>query len=147
MSDQVKGSLLMDSLTQISEDHDLSPISEPSFNADAVIVPESGPMTFEFDIEVRPQFDLPDWKGLKIDRPVRDFTTDDVEEAACKPCLAQHGPRWCLTMMRLPPATTLILDIVFKEGGVEVSRLKEQTLRIRPVLSFRDGKIKGTSTS
>jgi trigger factor len=36
----------------------------------------------------------------------------------------------------------LILDIVFKENGVEISRLKEQTLRIRPVLSFRDGKIK-----
>ena len=36
-----EGFAAMDSLTQISEDHDLSPISEPSFNADAVIVPES----------------------------------------------------------------------------------------------------------
>ena len=42
-------------------------------------------MTFEFDIEVRPQFDLPDWKGLKIDRPVREFTDADVE-IACKAC-------------------------------------------------------------
>ena len=140
VSDQVKGSLLMDSLTHISEDHDLSPISEPSFDAEAIIVPESGPMTFEFDIEVRPQFDLPHWKGLKIDRPIRKFTEADVEERL-QNLLAQHGQ---LVPFDGPAVAGdfLILDIVFKEAGAEVSRLKEQTLRIRPVLSFRDGKIK-----
>ncbi len=37
-------------------------------------------MTFEFDLEVRPEFDLPKWKGLTIERPVREFTTKDVDE-------------------------------------------------------------------
>ena len=30
-------------------------------------------MTFEFDLEVRPQFDLPQWKGLQIEKPTREF--------------------------------------------------------------------------
>ncbi len=139
MSDQVKGSLLMDSLTQISEDHDLSPISEPSFNAEAIIVPDSGPMTFEFDIEVRPQFDLPDWKGLKIDRPVREFTSADVEERLQYVAVAARSVgalRWPRRSGRLPDPGHCVPG-----GWPGVSRLKEQTLRIRPVLSFRDGKI------
>ncbi len=39
-TDQVKGSLLMDSMTQISEEHDFSAISEPDFDFDAIEIPE-----------------------------------------------------------------------------------------------------------
>ena len=31
-------------------------------------VPEEGPLTFEFDLEVRPEFEMPQWKGLKLER-------------------------------------------------------------------------------
>ena len=71
----------MDSLTQISEESEFAAISEPDLNLDAVEVPDEGPMTFEFDIEVRPEFELPKWKGLKVERPVRDFTDEDVDSA------------------------------------------------------------------
>ena len=63
VGDQVKGSLLMDSMTQVTEDEKFSAISEPDFDPLAVEVPDEGPMTFEFDLEVRPEFDLPEWKG------------------------------------------------------------------------------------
>ena len=88
VADQVKGSLLMDSLAQITEEQKLTAISEPDFDPEAIEVPDEGPMTFEFDIEVRPEFDLPKWKGLKIERPMREFTDTDVDqqlEAACSP--------------------------------------------------------------
>ena len=48
----------MDSLAQVNEDEKLSAISEPDFDLEAVELPDEGPMTFEFDIEVRPEFDL-----------------------------------------------------------------------------------------
>jgi trigger factor len=54
ISDQVKGSLLLDSMTQVNEDQNFSAISEPDFDFEAIQVPDSGPMTYEFDIEVRP---------------------------------------------------------------------------------------------
>ena len=80
MADQVKGSLLMDSMSQITEDEKFAAISEPDFDPTAVELPEQGPMKFEFDIEVRPEFDLPNWKGLAIDRPSRDFTEADIDK-------------------------------------------------------------------
>ncbi len=82
VGEQVKGTLLMDSMTQVTEDEEFSAISEPDFDFDAVEVPDEGPMTFEFDIEVRPEFDLPKWKGLKIERPVREFSDAGRRQAA-----------------------------------------------------------------
>ena len=80
VSDQVKSALLLDSLEQISEEQRFTAISEPNFDLEAVEVPKEGPMTFEFTIEVRPEFDLPKWKGLKLKRPVREFTDADIDE-------------------------------------------------------------------
>ena len=34
--------------------------------------PKQGPLVYEFEVEVRPQFDLPNYKGLKLKRPVHD---------------------------------------------------------------------------
>src|SRR5579871_4370272 len=59
VADQVKGSLLMDSLSQVTETQNLAAISEPDFDPTAVELPDEGPMTFEFDLEVRPEFDMP----------------------------------------------------------------------------------------
>ena len=69
VADRVKSALLMDSIGQVNEREDLSPISEPDFTFEAVELPDEGPMTFEFDLEVRPEFDVPEWKGLKIEPP------------------------------------------------------------------------------
>jgi trigger factor len=139
VADQVKGSLLMDSLAQISEGHDLSPISEPDFDPTAIAVPDDGPMTFEFDIEVRPEFDLPKWKGLKVERPVKEFGEADIT-AQLQQILARNGK----LIPHAGPAKKgdyVTVNLSFKRGDEVISRLEEQSLRLRSVLSFRDGKI------
>ncbi len=141
VSDQVKGSLLMDSMTQITDDEKFSAISEPDFDPLAVEIPEEGPMTFEFNIEVRPEFDLPEWKGLKVERPVREFAADDVEKRL-EQILARHGR----LVPHKGPATSgdyISCNLTFKNGAVELSSAKEEVIRLRPVLSFRDGRIEG----
>jgi trigger factor len=141
VADQVKGSLLMDSMTQITEDENFSAISEPDFDPLAVELPDEGPMTFEFDLEVRPEFELPEWKGLKVERPKREISKKDIDKRL-EQILARHG--------RLVPSETpaavgdyISCNLTFKNGAVELSSSKEEVIRIRPVLSFRDGKIEG----
>ena len=80
VTEQIKGSLLMDSLSQISEEQKLAAIGEPDLDLSAVEVPQEGPMTFEFRLEVRPDFEVPDWKGLELRRPSHDFTEKDIDE-------------------------------------------------------------------
>ena len=129
----------MDSMTQITEDEKFSAISEPDFDPLAVELPDEGPMTFEFDIEVRPEFDLPEWKGLKVERPVREFAAADVDKRL-EQILARHGR----LVPHNGPASTgdyISCNLTFKNGAVELSSAKEEVIRLRPVLSFRDGRI------
>lgn len=141
IADQVKGSLLMDSLAQISEESDFAAISEPDLNLDAVEIPDEGPMTFEFDIEVRPEFEMPKWKGLKITRPVREFTKEDVD-AQIEQMLSRYG--------QLAPHDGaaekddyITATITTKHDGKQIAREEEEVVRLRDKLSFIDGSIDG----
>jgi trigger factor len=123
----------------VTEDHTLAAISEPDFDINAIVVPDEGPMVFEFDLEVRPEFDLPNWKGLSVERPVKEFNDADVDTQLQK-ILAQRG--------RLVPhdgpasaGDYIATKITFKHGDEVLSSSDDEVLRIRPTLSFRDGKI------
>jgi trigger factor len=142
---RVKGALLMDSLSQIHEDYDLSAIGEPDLDLETVEVPDKGPMTFEFDLEVRPQFDMPQWKGLRIEKPVREFTDADVDQAL-KRILTDRG-RLVPFDGPAQPGDYITTNLTFKHGETVLSRGAEEVIRLRPVLSFRDGKIEGFDRS
>lgn len=141
IGDQVKGSLLMDSMSQVTDEQDFSAISEPDFNFDAIEVPEEGPMTFEFDLEVRPEFEMPTWKGLKLDRFTQEIEKDDVDREL-ESLLSRQG--------QIVPSDGaaeandfVVVSIKATHAGEEVSTASEQTLRVRPVLSFQDARIEG----
>lgn len=141
VSDQVKSALLLDSLEQISEEQRFTAISEPNFDLEAVEVPKDGPMTFEFTIEVRPEFELPKWKGLKLNRPVREFTDADVNEQL-EQMLARYGQ---LVPHEGPAAEGdyVSLNITATADGQQVAHESEAVVRIRPTLSFRDARLEG----
>ncbi|MEM8913293.1 MAG: trigger factor family protein, partial [Planctomycetota bacterium] len=66
VEDRVKGSLLMDSLAQVTDSADFSAIGEPDFDFDSIELPEQGEFKYQFSIEVRPEFPTPDWKKLTL---------------------------------------------------------------------------------
>jgi len=139
VAERVKSSLLMDSIGQLSEERELAAISEPDFDLDAIELPDEGPMTYEFDLEVRPEFDLPEWKGLKIERPVREFADKDVDRAL-QNLLVRHGH----LVPHHGPAEAgdyVSTSLTFTHEGKVLSSADEELIRIRPVLSFRDGNI------
>ena len=141
IGEQIKGSLLMDSLGQVSEAEDFAAISEPDLNLDAIEVPDDGPMTFEFDIEVRPEFEMPQWQGLKLARPVRDFTDKDVNRELEK-MISRYGQ----LAPHDGPASAgdyLSVNITGSYQDNQISHEEDRLLRIRPTLSFSDGRLEG----
>ena len=140
-ADRVKQSLLLDSLSQVSDSEELVPISEPDLDVRQIKLPEEGPFVYEYNIEVRPTFDLPNWKGLKIERPVRDFTDVDVDRAIEK-IQANYG---VLEEKDTPaePGDFIVAALSFMHNGKEISKAENETIRIRPTLTFHDGEIPG----
>ncbi|MDR1384585.1 MAG: trigger factor [Planctomycetaceae bacterium] len=139
VQDRVKGSLIMDSIKQLHNNKELTPISEPDFDLNAVVLPENGPLVFEFQLEVRPEFELPNWEGLKIEKPVRTFSPEDVDYALNR-TLTEYG--------KLVPkdgeaelGDYIVTKLSFSYEGNEFSSADEETIRIRSTLSFNDGSI------
>ena len=141
MTEQVKGSLLMDSVTQASEDCDFSAISEPDFDFEAVDLPDEGPMTFEFDIEVRPNFEMPEWKGLKLERQVHEYSDEEVDEHL-NTLLARYG-RVTTKDGEAAKGDQVTLNITFKDGDTVLSFVEAETVEIKPTVSFSDGNLEG----
>jgi trigger factor len=141
LSDQIRSKLLADAMTQVSDQQKLSPISEPELDVNAVMVPADGPMTFEFKIEVRPEFDLPEWKGLSIRRPSRTISDADVEESLTN--LLRERARFVPHAGPAKLGDLIVANLRFLDGDKVLSEATDLELVVRPRLSFADAELTG----
>lgn len=139
--DQVKGSLIMDAMTQVTDEQDFSAISEPDFNFEAVQMPEDGDLTFEFNVEVRPEFDMPEWKGLDLEKVVHEYSDEEVDNRATE-LLQRYGDVEEVEGA-IEAGDTVNVSIEFKDGDDVASTVSEQNVIVRGNLSFADGSIDG----
>ena len=141
VTDQVKGSLLMDSLGQVTDSQDFSAIGEPDFDYNSITIPESGDFKYQFQIEVRPNFDTPTWKGVELTKPVEEITDEDVQEALDR-VLAKYAS---LEATDEPAALgdKLLLTAKFEHGDKVLSEMEEEKVTLESRLSFSDGVCEG----
>lgn len=139
LNEQVKQKVLLSSLEQLGSASDLDPISEPNLDLEAIEIPESGDFEYEFDVEVRPKFELPDYLGLKITRPVREIADQDVD-AYLEEFLEQYGK---LVPVSAPAkqGDSVTVEVDFSHQGRPLSHLHDYSLRVRPVVRFQDAEI------
>ncbi|MBO7726344.1 MAG: trigger factor [Thermoguttaceae bacterium] len=141
IKDRIKQGLLLDSLAQVNDSEDIVPISEPELDVRSVVVPDEGPFVYEYDIEVRPVFDVPNWKGLKINRPTREFNDADIDNAI--EILRNNNGVLVETDEPAKVGDYIVTKLTFSREGKTISSADSETIRIRPTLSFHDGAIEG----
>ena len=138
VSEQVKSSLLMACLEQLDEDYDLNPISEPHLDLETIELPDEGPMRFEMDVEVRPDFALPAYKALTVNRPHKVISDADVETQ-----LTSFLERYAQLVPKLEGGAAvgdyITADLRFHRDEVVLNEAKEIQFRLQPELRFQDG--------
>jgi trigger factor len=138
VADEVKTQVLMASLEQLAEEQAISPLSPPELDPYAIVIPKEGPFIYEFDIEVRPEFELPDYKGLALRRPTHTFSPAEVE-AEQKRLLEPYGQ----LVPKEPPVVALndylTADVVISFNGKEINKLDEVRIKVEKQLALSDG--------
>lgn len=138
VAQEIKQQVLMASLEQLAEDQTIAPLSPPEFDPNLVAIPKEGPFVYEFDIEVRPEFELPDYKGMKIRRPTHGYTPDEVE-AEKKRLLEPYGQ----VVPKEPPVAalfdTITADVTIAFRDKQINKLDEVQVRVEPQLALSDG--------
>jgi len=139
VGEQVRTEVLMASLEQLATENQISPLSPPDINPDKLEIPEQGDFVYEFDVEVRPEFDLPDYKGMKLRRPVKKITPADIQTER-KRLLEPYGqlvPKGDNATVDLDDV--IIADVAIKDGERALNQLKEIRVRVEKRLVLNDG--------
>jgi trigger factor len=139
VSGQVKAALILKSLEQIGEEKKIEPLSEPNLDIESIVLPEDGDFVYEFEVEVPPTFDLPEYKGLKIRRPNKTFTEIDINK-----CIDHYARRIGELIVKNGPVEKgdyVRADVRMLSGKDVVQEFADLTVRVDNELVFRDGRI------
>lgn len=137
---QVKSSILMACMQQLDDEHKLNPITQPDFDFDALVLPDEGPMEFELEVEVQPEFEVPEYKNLVVKRPVRKVTDADIDRQ-----YRTFLERYAQVVPKLEggaePGDFVVADLTFAKDGRTLNEVKEVQFRLQKQLRFQDGLI------
>jgi trigger factor len=112
LRDQVKGELLNESFSQAVEDEGLDVLGEPDIDVENIELPESGSLTFSAEVEVRPDFELPDFSQIEVTKQSAAVTDEDIDNE-----IAQYQERFG-DMQPIEDAEVQIGDFI--QGDVHI---------------------------
>lgn len=81
VAEEVRVGLVSETLSKALDQEKLDVIGEPDIDPESVELPDDGPMTFSLELEVRPEFVLPDYAGIPVDVERHEVADKDVEQA------------------------------------------------------------------
>ena len=130
VADQAKFRLLAKAFEQIDDEQDFEVLGEPNVDLEKVILPNDGDMTFEYEVEVKPEFELPDLEGVRIEKPLFKVTQEKVDEAL-KNILDRYGRSVDVSEEGAKAEDMVRCDVTLKVDGVaEPEVLENYTLHV-----------------
>ncbi len=130
--EQVRRSLISESYEQAVQKNSLNVIGEPEFdNPEAIQLNDGAGFSYSFQIEVQPEFTLPELKGIKIRRPKVEVTEENVDQAM-KNLREQQGSLVPVEDRGVEPKDFLTADVVLKVGSETVATQNDAQVVARP---------------
>ncbi len=88
--DEAKSQMVAQAYSQAVEENNLQVISEPTAeNLDNVTIEPGKPLVIELEVEVLPEFVLPELEGIEVFKPILEVTDEDVDKEFEKICLTE----------------------------------------------------------
>jgi trigger factor len=78
-TEQIKLKLLADSSDSAIKDNELDVLHEPDIDFENIELPAAGPLKFDFEVEVRPEFDLPRLEGIAVEKTKLEVTGEQID--------------------------------------------------------------------
>ncbi|MHC4423367.1 MAG: trigger factor [Planctomycetota bacterium] len=78
-AEQVKLKLLADASDSAIKDNELDVLQEPDIDFENIELPATGPLKFDFEVEVRPEFDLPQLEGIPVEKTKLEVTDEQID--------------------------------------------------------------------
>ncbi|MGD8499410.1 MAG: trigger factor [Phycisphaerales bacterium] len=118
VTEQVKLKLLAEASESAIKDNELQSLGEPDIDFENTELPAEGPLKLDFEIEVRPEFDLPQLEGIPVTRTKLEVTDEQINREM------EQMQKWSgVWTPREDGAVELedqiVADVVLKAEGIE----------------------------
>jgi trigger factor len=118
VTEQVKLKLLADASESAIKDNELQSLGEPDIDFEDTELPAEGPLKFDFEVEVRPEFDLPRLEGIPVTKTKLEVTDKQIDREI------EQMQKWSgVWTPREGGAVELedqiVADVVLKAEGIE----------------------------
>ncbi len=132
VKEQVRRTLISDSYEAAVEQNKLQVIGEPEFeNPEQITLDEDQAMSFSFSIEVQPDIELPELKGIKVRKPRITITEDHISQAM-QNLREQQGTIVPVEGRGVQARDTITADVHVKLEGSEVAHQHDTQIAVRP---------------
>ena len=132
VKEQVRRTLISESYQQAVEKNSLEVIGEPEFdNPEAIQLKEDSGLSYSFQVEVQPDFTVPDVSGLKVKKPRIEVTDENVQQAL-QNLKEQQGTLVPVEDRGVEDKDYLVADVHIKLDGNVVSHQHDAQLISRP---------------
>jgi trigger factor len=125
---QVKLKLLADASEAALKDNNIDALGEPDIDHEKVELPESGPLKFEFEVEVRPDIKLPSLEAISVDKPKLEVSNADVDSQIEE--LQKRLGTWKPKDGKIALEDQIIADVTIKTD-VETEKINNAEIHIR----------------
>jgi len=119
VGEDVRNTLVGEAVGKALDDAEVRVLGEPDLKLEEITLPDEGPMSFEFEVEVAPEVALPDYEGMEIRRPKAEVTDAHVDEALEE----MRRPRGTLRPTDQPAVENdvIIADVTVAGEGIDVT--------------------------
>jgi trigger factor len=125
----VRNGLVAEALGEIDKKEELDILGEPDIKLDEIELPEKGNLKFSVEVEVKPKFDVPEYKGIAVTEPQLPPAEVHAEEVTGR-ILAQRG-----TLVPVTDAAQagdqVIADVTVEGEGIE-HKVENAQMRVAP---------------
>lgn len=131
VSEQVKLKLIADASKAAVKDNNLSTLTDPDVDYESLQLPESGPFKFDFQVEVRPDFELPELEAIAVEKPKFQVTDQQISEQIAR--LQNQAGTWVpQENATVEPNDQIVADVVIKPQDAEQEqKLENVELSVR----------------
>ncbi|MHC4076459.1 MAG: trigger factor, partial [Planctomycetota bacterium] len=131
-SEQIKLKLLADASDSAIKDNKLDILRDPDIDFEKIELPDEGPLKFDFEVEVRPKFDLPTLENIPVNK-TKLHVTDEQIDAEIEQLQRWSGIWTPRDGGKVELEDQVIADAVLKTEGVEAEeKLDNIEIHVRP---------------
>jgi len=129
-NEQIKLKLLSDASDSAMKDKEIDVLREPNIDHENIELPAEGPLKFDFEVVVRPDFKLPKLEGIDVQKRKLEITDEQIDTEIEQ--LRSYSGLWVPKETAAEANDQIVADIVLRtEGVAEEEKLDNVAVYVR----------------